>query len=212
MGASETTKLYLKDRPDEPALPWWIKGPGMLTALFLALIGTTCVLAPMKLIKTITIVTVDGARTLRFEIRNAIPFTKPQVLDTPSSKVAMNRHVPTSSPDTTIKNIRLMDAKGFTEGYFASAQNDPRGSGMLASLSKFNRSLPYAWPALKRNVKRMMWRDQMAYVRIEGHGNFKLDLQGCSLLNEGKPLEKVIDVDAEANPGLASRFKRMRST
>lgn len=212
LGASETAKIYLKDKPDGPTLPWWVKGPGMLTALFLALMGTTCILAPTKLIKTIAIVTKNGERTLRFEMKKALWFTKPQVLDTRASEVAMNRHVPMSSPDTMIKNIKLWDAKGFTEGHFAHAQRPPQRRGVLSSLSDFNKSLPYAWPALKRDVKRMMWRDQMAYVRIEGHGNFKLDLQGCTLLNHGRPLEKIIDIDVTSRPSVTSWFKRMTSS
>lgn len=207
--------IHLKDKPDGPMLPWWVKGPGMLTALFLALMGTACILAPTKLIKTITIVTKDGGRFLRFEMKKALPFmpfTKAQILDTPVSKVAMDRQVPMSSPDTMIENIKLWDAKSFTEGYFADAQSPSRCRGVLASLSSFNRSLPYAWPAMKRDVKRMMFRDQMAYIRIEDHGNFKLDLQRCTLLNEGKPLEKIIDIDVTSRPSIASWFKRMRSS
>lgn len=212
LGASETAKIYLKDRPDGPALPWWVKGPGMLTALFLALMGTTCILAPTSMIKSIAVVTKNGERTLRFEMKKALWFMRPQIVDTRASEVAMNRNVPMSSPDTMIKNVTLGDAKGFTEGYFADAQRPPQRRGVLSSLSKFNKSLPYAWPALKRDVKRMMWRDQMAYIRIEGHGNFKLDLQGCTLLNHGRPLEKIIHIDETSRPSVASWLKRMISS
>ena len=41
----------------------------------------------------------------------------------------------------------------------------------------------------------MFTRDGMAYIRITGHGNWKLDLQGCELLDEGRALLEVMGMD-----------------
>ena len=66
-------------------------------------------------------------------------------------------------------------------------------------------------PTVWQDVRRMFLRDGMAYVRIEGYGNWKLDLQGCALLDGGKPLERVMVVEEGFDRSWWSRLKELLS-
>ncbi|KAK4508028.1 hypothetical protein PRZ48_001764 [Zasmidium cellare] len=208
-GATYTGGIYLKDEPDKPRLPTSIKIAGLFTVLFLALAGTTFVMAPTKLIQSISIITQSSGRVLRFEVRKPLPFLKPYILDASPSQLAMNGTVVSTSSDASIRNVRLSEAKEFTESYFAKSQEGAPRGGVLAGLSSFNKSLVYAWPAFKRDVRRMWLRDKMTYIRIQDKGHHKLDLQGCHILDEGKPLEKAIEIDSDERPGIGGWIRRI---
>lgn len=201
--------MFLKDEPNKPKTPYWIKVLETLPAFFMVIMGTACILAPMKMIKSVAIISANGSRTLRLEIKRALPFMKPDILETPASKVALDRNVPGFTEDIRINNIRIQEAKSFTEKYFSNSREAFQSGGVLGALSSFNRSLLSAWPATKREIRRMFTRDQMAYVRVEGNGNFKLDLQECSLLDQGRPLERIISTDPGERPSVTTFLRNL---
>lgn len=207
-GAYNIAYTFTKDHPDMPKSPWYIKTLSSIPAWFMVILGTVCMLAPTKVIKSLAIVTQNGKRILRFEIKRPLPFVKPDIMETPVSKVALNKNVPGFAADLNFTDVRLSEAKMFTENYFSNAEDAPEKGGVTGALSSFNRSLLNTWPAAKREIRRMLMRDQMAYVRVEGNGNFKLDLQGCSLLERGVPIERIIDTDESEHPSIASWIMR----
>ncbi|KAF2172313.1 hypothetical protein M409DRAFT_50031 [Zasmidium cellare ATCC 36951] len=209
VGGYLATVTFIKDEPGKPKLKWWAKATAALPAFFFAIIGTTFILAPMKMIKSIAIVTQNGGRILRFEVKRKLPFMKPDIMETPVSKVVLDRGISSASTNVKIHNVPLSEAKAFTESYLSKSQDASHNGGVLSRLSSFNKSLVNAWPAFKRDIGRMWLRESMAYVRIEGNGNFKVDLQGCSLLDEGKPLQKLINIDPDQKQSVWSWLQRM---
>ena len=64
------------------------------------------------------------------------------------------------------------------------------------------------WPTAKLDTRRMFVRDGMAYVRIPHRGDWKLDLQGCEVVDEGRILGKVMQVEAFER-SLAAKVKAL---
>ena len=65
-----------------------------------------------------------------------------------------------------------------------------------------------AWDALRRDTRRMFLRDGFAYVRFTEHGNWKMDLQGCELLDHGRALERMTTPDEQRGIGVIALFRR----
>lgn len=182
-----------------------------------ATFGTVFILAPMKLVKSITAVRQEVQASgrlvsshhnvmpwkLRIEVKRALPFAKADVMELKDSKqVVLDRSVPMMSQDIGFTSYGVKDSEWFTEQY-ATAGTLERKEG--SAMKRFNRRLINIWPGVKREVKRMFLRDQMAYVRIEGNGNFKLDLQNSHMLDGGRVLDKMVGTDGDAAPGQGLR-------
>lgn len=214
--------MFLKDPPEDsnrPKLPWYVKLTGAVPTVALAAFATVFILAPIKLIKSVTAVrqqqqqklqmTAATARQvawhstptpwkLRIEVKRAVPFAKSDFLDLKDLKqVSMDRSVPLASQNIALTSYNIEDSKWFTEMYaFAGTMEHERGG----VFSHVMRSMVNIWPGIKREVKRMFMRDQMAYMRIEGNGNFKLDLQNSHMLDGGKVLDRMVGTDEDARP------------
>ncbi|EME48971.1 hypothetical protein DOTSEDRAFT_67874 [Dothistroma septosporum NZE10] len=207
IGGYSYAQMFLKDAPDRP-IHWVFKSLGAISTVAVVGFGTTFLMAPMKLIRSVAIVTqTTGAtpfassRILRVEVKRNLPFLKPDVLETTPSKMVLDRNVPGSVQEIRFQNVPLSQTRSFTEDYFTKHREPHRG-GAMASVLAANRSMLSLWPSISREIRRMFLRDQMAYVRIEGNGSFKLDLQDCQLLDSGKPLHRVTIASNEARPSL----------
>ena len=219
IGAYSYSQMFLKDPPEEsgrPKLPWITKGLGAVSVLAIATFGTAFILAPMKLVKSITAVRQEVKEVgrlashnvmpwkLRIEVKRALPFAKADVMDLKDPKqVVLDRSVPMVSQNILFTSYNIKDSEWVTQQYATSGTLDQNeNTGMI---KRFNRSLINVWPGVKREVKRMFLRDQMAYVRVEGNGNFKLDLQHSYMLDEGRVLDKLVGTDGDAAPGQGLR-------
>ncbi|CAK4031679.1 Hypothetical predicted protein [Lecanosticta acicola] len=201
----------LKDEPDRPKQHWVTKYAVGATAFFMVIFGTAIVLAPSKMIKSISIITVPSTagaaptRKLQFEIKRQLPFLKPDLLETDPSNVEFDRSVTSLGSKLNILSVSRSEARAFTDSYFSGTlrtmQQPQRGL-----LSRLNGALVNTWPAMKRETRRMCLRDQMAYIRIHPNGNFKIDLQNCTMLDGGRPLTRLTEVD-DVRPSLRSFVK-----
>lgn len=202
--------MFLKERPDGAKTPFGVKLLGGFATVMIAAFATVFVMAPTRMIKSIScvapgaLVTTHAPRTIRFEIKRWLPFLKPKVLHISPHEVLLDRNVPTLLEDIKFFNIRNTEAQSFTESYFSAEQRRKSAKGVVSAISQ---SLLNTWPATTREVRRIFLRDQMAYMEIQGKYRCKLDLQGCFLLDNGDPLHRVIAADTEARPSI-SRWMR----
>lgn len=146
-------------------------------------------------------------RKLRFEIKRSLPFAKPDILEADPSKCAIDRRLNVAFDGIDFSNVPSADAKEWTQLYFAGQWLPEGNAGFFKRL---NRGLLNIWPSMVREVQRILLRNKMTYVRVEGNGNFKLDLQGFFVLDNGRPLLQVMKVD-DTRPsvaGLISRYLR----
>jgi hypothetical protein len=181
-----------------------------VTGLLLATFAALAFMAPLQLVKTISLVKnaiitdragnvrkrVDVA--LRFELKHPLPILQRLpfvakkgggVIDAELNTVYMDRRV-RSLQSMAFFPVPAEMAQAWTAAYFHPSPQPPRS--VLSRLKGFNDSLVNSWPALKQNVRRMILREGMADVRIPGHGRWKVDLQGCEILESGKVLERVV--------------------
>lgn len=225
-GAVSYAQLFLKDPPEDskrPKLPYYVKLMGAWSTVLIAAFGTVFILAPTKLIKSITAVrqrpqqqlkmTAATARQaawystpmpwkLRIEVKRAVPFAKSALLYLKDpQQVSLDRSVPLASQNVALTSYNIGDSKWFTEKYALTGTLEHREGGVFSGAT---RSMVNIWPGIKREVKRMFMRDQMAYMRIEGSGNFKLDLQNSHMLDGGKILDRMVGTDEDARPGIKS--------
>ncbi|GIZ39004.1 hypothetical protein CKM354_000239700 [Cercospora kikuchii] len=216
-GCYSYAEMVLKDPPansERPKLPYIIKGLGGLTVVLVAAFSTYFLLAPMKMIKSITAIRQPAAHHIpgripwdfRVSVKRIMPFAKAKVLEVPLQDFALDRNLPVASGNVGFISHPIRDAEWFTAAYFMGKLETKQGS----ALSRFNRSLINIWPGITREVRRMFLRDHMAYVRIKGSGNFKLDVQNCHMLEGGQILHKLVKVDADAKAGSAWRAMLVR--
>jgi hypothetical protein len=176
-----------------------------------AVFATAFFLAPTKLIRSVTltkpVVTQahsGGKRGLGvvFEMKHPLPVWKflPFMKKTEGGEVRaevgsvfIDRKV-RASENLSFYSVPANLAEAWTAHYFTASH--PQRKSILSLLQGFNSSLINAWPTLRRDVGRMFMREGFAYVRIPDHGNWKMDLNGCEILEEGQVLEKVVKVDA----------------
>lgn len=208
VGAYNYAQTFLTDEKDKPAKPWYIKALGAVPTLAFAILGTFFLLAPKKLIKSVTLVKAADASTvaqsskLRLEIKRIIG--KPDTLEVSPNSVVLDRNLPQSVPTINFTNYHIKDAGRFTEYYFSGQLTQKQDS----ALKRFNQSFLNLWPATVKNTKRMFLRDQMAYVRVPGNGNFKLDLQDSHLLDGANVLARVTKSDVSMDKGLPALIRR----
>ena len=189
--------------------PWYLKAFSGSVCIFMAVIATSITLAPSKMIKSVSLRTAVTGTELRFEIKRPLPlpFLKARVIKQRPSEVFMDRSVEsTSDAGIRFNTVYLSHADEFTN---AALARRPRQS-MIQRLGSFNKSLLNIWPTVRRDARRMLLRDGMAYLRITGEGNWKLDLQGSYLLDDGRPLERltVADPNLRAAGGVMAMIKR----
>lgn len=207
LGAYTYAELVLKDPADGPKQPWWKKSIGAVSAIAAASFGTVFILGPMGMIKSMSIVSSEAGfanatakftrapRLIRMEVKRKLPFLKPDVLETDISNVSLDRQVPVALQDLNFHSVPKIYSESWTADYLKGAAEPARIGGITAAVKGL-------WPATRREVRRMFLRDQIAYVQVKGNGNFKLDLQGCRMLEGGKVMDRVLSEDLGMNRGV----------
>ena len=192
----------------------WAQFANGTVAIMFAIFATAFFLAPTKLIKSVSLVktpifdvtnTGKGGKrglVMDFEMKHPLPILQRLpfvtrrgggVVKAEVGSVFMDREV-RASQNLSYFSVPAHLAQAWTEHYFTAKPPQPRS--ILSVLRGFNSSLVNAWPTLRQDVRRMFMREGFAYVRIPEHGNWKMDLHGCEILEEGQVLEKVVRVDA----------------
>ncbi|KAM3415829.1 hypothetical protein BST61_g9336 [Cercospora zeina] len=212
-GCWNYAQLILDDPPADsprPKVPYPLKVIGAVSVIAGAAFGTTFILAPMKMIKSITAIRqhtwtpgfrADVPWTMQVEIKVPFPFMRTKSVELYPKDMALDRDLPAASENVGFTSHDIKSSEWFTALYYSGRLEQKRGS----ALSRFNSALINAWPGIRRDVARMFLRDHMAYMRIKGAGNYKLDVQNCHMLDDGRVLHKLISVDADAKAGSAWR-------
>ncbi|KAK5010362.1 hypothetical protein LTR28_010361 [Elasticomyces elasticus] len=201
-------------------LPVWVSSVQVATAVCFAGSALYLAYAPAKCIKSITAVPpqlgalakgaarTDAKPTLRFEISRLLPFTKPTFIDVSPEDCALDRSVAVMLP--TIRsslpaaeqrhaNLRPEEQLQLAARRDRDLQAFDRAHLLTMPFRRLYRLLARVASALFSGViqdgKKMMWRHHLAYVRIKGRGNWKVDLAGAWVLDGGRALDRIVRVD-----------------
>ncbi|KAF2486499.1 hypothetical protein BDY17DRAFT_291603 [Neohortaea acidophila] len=184
-------------------MPWYLRTASSGVAIFTAAIGTALILAPAKLIRSVSLVASSmpgnltrGTPFLRLETKPAIPLfgRKGRVIDAPMHQVFIDRQV-VGMGAISYYHIPREEAQKFTQLGLPASEGGSEAvkPTIIQRLQAFNTSLLNIWPNLKQDTRRMLLRDGIAYVRIEGEGgHWKLDVNGAQMLEHGKPLAAAL--------------------
>lgn len=214
-----STALLVKDESSDSTnkdanakrVPWFVRLSVSSVALMFAVMGTIFVLGPSKIIRRIWLVKNQrlqpsgGSTTrhldyfLRLETKSMLPFRAGRTIESDISNFSIDRDVH-AQQNLYWNNVPLSSSDLFTSWH----QNHPTppSLGMAGRLMGINAAILNAWPATKREVRRMFLRDGFAYVYVVGEdGQWKLDLQGAEVLDRGRPLEKLMQTDERMPKG-----------
>ncbi|EMC94322.1 hypothetical protein BAUCODRAFT_123962 [Baudoinia panamericana UAMH 10762] len=169
----------------------------MGTSLIAVTAGMFMIMAPVGVIWTITLRSVplpsalNGAKTpmLRFQMRRLVPLLKPQFVEVEPPKALLDRVV--TAQDIAWTSVPLTEASAFTRT--AQLESATPGGGLF------------------QNIRRIAWREGFARVYFENHGTWKLDLQGCTVLDHGKPLDRLMGHHDRLATGVWGRLKQIWS-
>jgi len=165
---------------------WYITATSLLSCAMGVLFGTIFILGPLRLIRTITAKApapgVSGPFTLRCEVKSPLPFMKPSIIETTPSQAFLNRQI-SAMENIPFTSIEPSQAQAFTS---APATSKPTKSpGVILR----------PWDALRRDTRRMFYRDGIARLRFGPSDTCKLDIQGCQVVDYGVPLEMLTKPD-----------------
>jgi hypothetical protein len=164
-----------------------------LVVIFYAAVFARTMYAPVQLIKEIWLVSrnTDGVAKLstnttpRSSSNMMVEFRTTQFIPfMPSTAPTMIVPLKSAAIDSTVQSKNL-------QYYTVPAQPD--------QLLDFTKSKPLKQElglleSFRRNMARMFMRDGMAYVRV-ADGNWKLDVHGCVVADDGKVLEEVMRLE-----------------
>ncbi|KAK1814986.1 hypothetical protein LTR12_010599 [Friedmanniomyces endolithicus] len=187
-------------------------GVTMGTTLVVSIFGTVLILAPVGMVgrisllrsKAIGVMAEQGVRLppmLSVEMEAPLPFMTRKTYELAPSKALLDRNV--SAVDIELTSIPLKNARAFTsDSAHLSAgtpklQHPPRDA-----VSRFIRTLT-------RDIRRMFYREGFAYLRSDKYGNWKVDLQHCELLDQGRPLDRLTMADPSSGKGPVAWLKRL---
>lgn len=169
-------------------VPWYAKTI-MLAGCFISSgMASAIMLTPHHLVKSISLVrTAEKEAVMRINGTSFFPFIKPRVMDLVPGKMMVDSNV-TMSLETTKQwwGVPLQNGKAWTQGGLRRP-GEPEGN----AIAKLNKSLLNISPAAFSQVRKMFNRDGMAYVRI-GSSNWKMDLEGCEILENGSVLMRMV--------------------
>ncbi|TKA32559.1 hypothetical protein B0A50_01667 [Salinomyces thailandicus] len=185
------------------AMNWITTSVVLLSAVGLAGLGTTLILAPVRMIKSVSARAFSDSKgnaiaRLKCEMTNPMPFMKRRFIEVSPSEALLDRQV--SATDIDFTSVPLSAAEAFTASPkpFAEALTKPKRNPVAR-----------AYDALRRDVRRMFYRDGFAYIRFpENGGNWKLDLQNCELLDNGIAIEKLTTPDPKKGVGAVALLWR----
>lgn len=173
---------------DNMAIVKYIVAAGGVAA---ASMGFAITMAPVRLLRSVRLVRTGGEEmALHFEGKRPLPFVPYKQFTEPLGYIWSDRSVPMSL--NSWHEVPLKNADLWTEGLLPNPTLQH-----FKELSFFQKLVHLSaniMPALKKNVSRMFNREGMVYLRV-GRQNWKLDLQGCEILDAGKPLMQLVEHD-----------------
>ena len=210
----------------------WVRLANLTFPFMSAVIATALILGPWKLVGSVALVKKVGAGAaagpgarkggagqgsvgLRFEMKHPLPFiqrlpfvkrTGGGTIDAEIDEVVMDRNI-RASESLQFYDVPAVKAQEWTSDYFQPATAP---QSFRTRLKRWNEGVENVWPALKRDTRKMFLRDGMAKIRIPGQGNWKMDMQMCEMLENGRALARVIRVEPGAvEPGWWSWVRRV---
>ncbi|RMX77419.1 hypothetical protein D0869_09905 [Hortaea werneckii] len=186
----------------KPRKSWLVKSTATFVALFFTVLGTSVMLAPAKTIRTISAQAASKtghtkAMLLYCEIEGFLPFQKNRTIMATRPESLLDRRV--SAQDIEFSSVPLSAAQAFTADPKPFAEPLIKPTGGIISR---------AWNDLRINTRRMFYRDGFAYIRFKDYGSYKIDLQNCELLDNGRALEHLTTPDPDKGVGAIALFRR----
>lgn len=168
--------------------------------------GFAITMAPVRLLRSARLVRagVGGeSAVLQFEGKRPLPFLPNKKFAVPLGNVWADRNVPMSL--RTWHDVPIKNADLWTEGLLPNPGTEHfRNLGFFQKLVYMSASI---MPAIQKNVRRMFNREGMVYLRIGAH-NWKMDLQGCEILEAGGPMMKLVEHDPAVRGTLYDAIRR----
>jgi hypothetical protein len=151
-------------------------------------IATSIVITPYRLVKSISIVrAAEKQAMIRVKGTRFFPFTKQAVFDVAPGELMIDSNVTMATRKArTWYSVPMKNARAWTEGTLKRPGADEGNA-----LTRLNRRMLNIGPAMSSQVKKMFSRYGMAYVRVKGN-NWKMDLEGCEMLENGEVLMKLV--------------------
>lgn len=169
--------------------PWYAKAVVLAGCVASSAIAAAVVSTPHRLVKSISIVR-KGEKQAMLRVKGTpfFPFTKPAVFDVAPGHLTIDSNVALSLETGTIPwwCVPMDKAKVWTEG---SLKRPDAIEGN--AFQKLNRRMLNVAPATFSQVKKMFNRNGMLYVQING-GTWKMDLEGCEILENGEVLMQLV--------------------
>ena len=175
-----------------------------LAAAAAGMMGCALATAPLRLLRSVRIVRVGSdTAALQFTGKRPFPLIPDKTWSMKLGNVWSDQNIPKSL--RTGHSVRFENADLWTNGQLTNPASEHFKS--LGLFQKFVHISAGVMPSLKRNVRRMFNREGMVYLRI-GSQNWKLDLQGCEILESGEPLNNLIEYDPAVKGTIYSMIRR----
>lgn len=171
----------------EYTAPWYAKAVVLAGCMASSAIATAIVMTPHHLVKSISIVKqAEKQAMLRVKATRYFPFVKQAVFEVAPGQLMIDKNVAMSlGKGRPWWHVPMENATVWTNGTLKRPGADEGNA-----LQRANRRMLNAGPAMFSQVKKMFDRTGMLYVRVNG-SNWKMDLEGCELLENGEPLMKL---------------------
>ncbi|KAI9800196.1 MAG: hypothetical protein M1825_004180 [Sarcosagium campestre] len=176
---------YMQPPPD---LPGWVTAAFGIVCFGMTCMGTWLLLAPSKLIRSIAAVPIrTSPPSVKVEIGLRrwlpIPFLKPRVVHALPAKLSLNPRLHVPAPPRPRPSDVLREEQRQLEY--------EREHLFSAPFRHFGQALKHGF-----NATRRVWtREGFSHVRVQGQkGIMKLDRQGGWALDEGKALDRLLNV------------------
>lgn len=169
-------------------VPWYAKAVVLVGCLVSSAIATAVATTPHHLVKSIAIVrNAEKEVVLRVKGTRFFPTRKPAVYDLAPGELKIDSNVTMSLENgRQWFGVPLQNAKVWTEG---GLQRPDAIQGN--AFQRLNQRLVNVTPAMFSQVRKMFNREGMAYVQIK-NSNWKMDLSGCEILENGSVLMKLV--------------------
>ncbi|KAK5109066.1 hypothetical protein LTR62_007522 [Meristemomyces frigidus] len=183
-----------------------VSGANNLSTVVVIFFSGVLIMSPWRLVRTISLVAgkagVDGSKRplLHFRMKRSLPFIKDRIVTKSPSGVFLDRRV--SAIDINFNSVAMKDSAAFTQTFASPAPPMGRSRNFMFR----------GWNTLWRDIRRMAYREGIAYVQIDGEGRWKLDLQSCAMLEEGRVLERLTLANKgseQAVTGLVAWLRRL---
>lgn len=172
------------------SMHWAAKSVFAVACVFSSALASGIMLAPHHLVRSISLArNAQKEVVMRVKGTRFFPFVKPATLDVVPGEMMVDSNVVMSLRQWN--DVPLKNVQAWTEGSLPR----PGGESQMNLIQRFNRRMVNIMPATFSQTRKMFYRDGMAYVRI-GRENWKMDLEGCEILENGSVLMELVQQGA----------------